>query len=94
MLEGKYRHRFHIQPPEGWLNDPNGSCWFDGKYHIFFQYTPDSPTGEGGRYWGHYVSEDLAHFTYVDTPIVTDTEWDSDGVYSGTAYTGDGVLEA
>ena len=93
MIEGKYRHRFHIQPPQGWMNDPNGSCYYNGKYHIFFQYSPNSPLGSGGRFWGHYVSDDLAHFTFVDTPIVTDTEWDSDGAYSGTAYTDDGVME-
>lgn len=93
MIEGKYRHRFHIQPPQGWMNDPNGSCYYNGKYHIFFQYSPNSPLGSGGRFWGHYVSDDLAHFTFVDTPIVTDTEWDSDGAYSGTAYTADGVME-
>lgn len=75
------------------MNDPNGSCYFNGQYHIFFQYSPNSPLGSGGRFWGHYVSDDLAHFTFVDTPIVTDTEWDSDGAYSGTAYTADGVME-
>ena len=93
MIEGKYRHRFHIQPPQGWMNDPNGSCYYNGKYHIFFQYSPNSPLGSGGRFWGHYVSDDLAHFIFVDIPIVTDTEWDSDGAYSGTAYTDDGVME-
>lgn len=93
MVEGKYRHRFHILPPQGWMNDPNGSCYFNGQYHIFFQYSPNSPLGSGGRFWGHYVSDDLAHFTFVDIPIVTDTEWDSDGAYSGTAYTDDGVME-
>lgn len=75
------------------MNDPNGSCYFNGQYHIFFQYSPNSPLGSGGRFWGHYVSDDLAHFTFVDIPIVTDTEWDSDGAYSGTAYTDDGVME-
>lgn len=75
------------------MNDPNGSCYYNGKYHIFFQYSPNSPLGSGGRFWGHYVSDDLAHFTFVDAPIVTDTEWDSDGAYSGTAYTADGVME-
>ena len=75
------------------MNDPNGSCYYNGKYHIFFQYSPNSPLGSGGRFWGHYVSDDLAHFIFVDIPIVTDTEWDSDGAYSGTAYTDDGVME-
>lgn len=33
------RPLFHIMPPAGWLNDPNGLCWFQGKYHVFFQYS-------------------------------------------------------
>ena len=34
------RLQYHIQPPMGWLNDPNGLCQKDGIYHIYFQYCP------------------------------------------------------
>ena len=27
----------HLMPPVGWLNDPNGLCWYKGRYHVFFQ---------------------------------------------------------
>jgi beta-fructofuranosidase len=33
----------HIRPARGWLNDPNGLCRIDGRYHVFFQYNPDAP---------------------------------------------------
>ncbi|MGI5932875.1 MAG: glycosyl hydrolase family 32, partial [Eubacterium sp.] len=54
MITPRYRHHFHLLPPAGWLNDPNGSCWWGDRCHIFFQYAPDSPLGSGSKYWGHY----------------------------------------
>ena len=41
----KWRLGFHLMPPAGWLNDPNGLCQFKGVYHVFFQYAPDNPNG-------------------------------------------------
>ena len=35
---GAYGQRFHIMPPTGWLNDPNGLCQADGVFHAYFQY--------------------------------------------------------
>lgn len=91
-LRLEYRHDFHIMPPAGWLNDPNGSCFFKGKYYIFFQYSPDSPEG-GSKYWGRYESEDLLHFKFTGIAVKPDSDADAGGAYSGTAYTGDGEME-
>lgn len=33
---GKYRHKYHLMPPTGWLNDPNGLSYYGGNYHVFF----------------------------------------------------------
>jgi beta-fructofuranosidase len=60
------RPRLHIMPPRGWLNDPNGVCRIDGRYHVFYQHNPDGPTHEN-VHWGHASSTDLAHWT--DEPI-------------------------
>ena len=32
------RQTYHLEPPEGLMNDPNGLSWFRGKYYVFFQY--------------------------------------------------------
>lgn len=55
------RLKFHLMPPTGFLNDPNGLYQKDGLYHIYFQYTPFNP-GWGLKTWGHYTSSDLLTF--------------------------------
>ena len=87
-----YRLYFHLTPPAGWLNDPNGLCEYRGRYHVFFQYAPESPLG-GRKFWGHYVSPDLIRWKFLGTALCPDTKWDRDGVYSGSAFTEDGFLE-
>ena len=42
---GAYGQRFHIMPPAGWLNDPNGLCQADGVFHAYFQYAPFDVNG-------------------------------------------------
>ena len=79
-----FRTRYHIMPPVGWLNDPNGLCQLRGVYHAYFQYSPLSVHG-GGGYWGHCVSKDLLHWEYKEPVLTTDTPEDAGGVYSGSA---------
>lgn len=76
---------FHLMPPQGWMNDPNGLCRFQGVYHVFFQYSPESPKG-GNKSWGHYTSRDLIHWTYEGEPLKPDKDFDRDGVFSGNAF--------
>lgn len=79
-------------PPKGWLNDPNGLCFYQGWYHVFFQYSPEAVLG-GLKIWGHYRSKDLLRWEFVGTPVLADTPYDKHGAYSGTALTEDGMLE-
>lgn len=94
-LQGKKdrnRMEYHLMPPVGWLNDPNGLCQFQGEYHVFFQYAPFYPEN-GTKAWGHYVSKDLINWDYRGVPILPDTDWDKDGAYSGCALVEDGKME-
>lgn len=79
-----YRQQFHLQPPVGWLNDPNGLCVYGGQYHAFFQYGPFDVTG-GVKHWGHAVSTDLMHWEPLPVMLYPDEPFDCHGVYSGSA---------
>lgn len=79
-----YRQKFHVQPPSGLLNDPNGFAYFNGQYHLFYQWFPLGPV-HGLKYWYHTVSDDLATFKNVGAALTPDTPYDSHGVYSGSA---------
>lgn len=86
------RPLFHLTPMVGWMNDPNGFCWYRGIYHLFYQYYPYQ-TVWGPMHWGHAVSTDLLHWTYQPAAIAPDTFADAGGCFSGTALpTEDGQL--
>lgn len=89
--EQKQRLTHHLMPPTGWLNDPNGLCYFQGKYHVFFQYSPFEANG-GLKFWGHYSSCDLLEWKYEGTALYPDTIYDCHGVYSGSAIEKDGNM--
>lgn len=90
--QGSYRLQYHIMPPEGWLNDPNGLCYYRGRYHVFFQYSKKDVYG-GLKSWGHFVSEDLLSWEFLGEAVYPDTKWDKDGAYSGCAFVEDGCME-
>ncbi|HEY3574568.1 MAG TPA: glycoside hydrolase family 32 protein [Arthrobacter sp.] len=53
--------RFHPRPAQGWINDPNGISLINGRYHVFFQYNPDSARHHRIA-WGHVSSADLVRW--------------------------------
>lgn len=85
MTSNRWRMGFHLMPPTGWVNDPNGLCYFNGLYHVFHQYSPDWPHGSE-RGWGHATSPDLIHWTHHGMVIHQDVPEDANGAYSGSAY--------
>lgn len=80
-----WRLKYHVMPPIGWLNDPNGVCEFKGKYHLFYQYSPLDSEG-GLKYWGHVTSDDMVNFEDNGVKLYPDTPQDLHGVYSGSAF--------
>lgn len=80
-----WRLAFHLMPPIGWLNDPNGLCQCGSTNHIFFQYNPLGITPMKQNYWGHYATDDFVNYTYYEPGLCCDDPADSNGVYSGSA---------
>ena len=78
------RPGFHLTPWCGWMNDPNGFCFYQGKYHMFYQYYPYKSRWDF-MHWGHAVSEDLLHWEYLPAALAPDRFYDQDGVFSGSA---------
>ncbi|MET0692904.1 MAG: glycoside hydrolase family 32 protein [Propionibacteriaceae bacterium] len=84
----------HIRPPHGWLNDPNGVCRIDGRYHVFFQHNPDSPQHDAIQ-WGHASSSDLLSWRYEPLALRTRPGGlDAAGCWSGCITDDGGVPTA
>lgn len=79
-----YRLHFHLMPPVGLMNDPNGLVYFKGKYHFFYQWNPFE-TAHGIKFWGHYVSDDLVYWEEAPVALTPDQWYDKNGCYSGSA---------
>ncbi|MGG1630141.1 glycoside hydrolase family 32 protein [Rossellomorea sp. NRS-1567] len=91
--QDQYRLHYHLMPPVGLLNDPNGFIQFKGVYHLYYQWMPFK-TGHGAKFWGHYSSRDLVNWTHEDIAL-TPAEWyEKNGCYSGSAIEHDGKIYA
>ena len=86
-----YRQTYHNQPITGLLNDPNGFSYFNGEYHMFYQWFPLGPV-HGVKYWYHTTSTDLVHWKDCGIALEPDRSFDSHGVFSGTAIEHDEKL--
>lgn len=79
-----WRQVYHVQPVTGLLNDPNGFSFFNGEYHLFYQWHPLGPV-HGLKYWYHTKSRDLVHWEDVGIGLSPDRYYDWHGAYSGSA---------
>ena len=67
-----HRNQFHFSPEANWMNDPNGMFFYEGKYHLFYQYYPDS-TVWGPMHWAHAESEDLVFWKHLPIGLYPDS---------------------
>jgi fructan beta-fructosidase len=77
----RWRPQYHFTPAKNWMNDPNGLVYYDGEYHLFYQYNPFGDHW-GHMSWGHAVSRDLLHWTHL--PIALHEE-NGIMIFSGSA---------
>ena len=72
-----FRPQYHFTPAKNWMNDPNGLVYYQGEYHLFFQYNPEAATW-GNISWGHAVSTDLVNWRELPLAIpatATEMAW-------------------
>lgn len=81
----------HLKAPGGWINDPNGFIYYQGEYHLFYQYFPYG-TRWGTMHWGHAVSQDLVHWEHLGVALFPTKGYDRNGIFSGSALEVDGKL--
>ena len=77
-----YRNQFHASTRRGWVNDPNGMVYSDGKYHLYYQFNPVSIQW-GNMHWGHLESTDLVHWEQKPIAIYNKR---GDSAYSGSGF--------
>ena len=71
MAGDPYRPIYHYVNPEGRLNDPNGLCFWQGRWHLFYQAYPPE---DSRQHWGHAVSDDLVHWRDLPLAIYPNPE--------------------
>ena len=78
-----FRPHFHITPPTGLMNDPNGLIFDGEKYHLFYQWFPFDAI-HGMKHWKHLITKDFQHYQSADDLIPCEL-FESHGCYSGGA---------
>lgn len=85
-----YRPQFHFTPEKNWHNDPNGLVYYDGEYHMFYQYNPKGNKW-GNMHWGHTISKDLIHWEHYPIALYPDDN-SEDSVFC-TAFSGSAIVD-
>lgn len=52
LYKERYRNQYHFSQRHGWISDPCGFLYYEGKYHVYW--------------WGCAESTDLVHFTEIN----------------------------
>lgn len=68
----QWRPAYHFTPAAHWMNDPNGMVFYQGTYHLFFQYYPGGMTW-GPMHWGHATSPDMLRWQEQPVALAPDS---------------------
>ncbi|MEO8597658.1 MAG: glycoside hydrolase family 32 protein [Candidatus Solibacter sp.] len=77
---------YHFRPPANWTNDPNGTIFYKGWHHLFYQLNPFS-TRLGSQHWGHARSRDLVNWEHLPIAI-----WPSEALGERAIFSGGAML--
>ncbi|SEP71965.1 glycoside hydrolase family 32 protein [Microlunatus flavus] len=89
-----HQPRYHVRPPRGFLNDPNGPVVLDGVVHLYFQSRPVADLTVPVE-WGHATSPDFVHWQ-LHRPAMAPLPdgLDRDGCWSGNTVVDEGRIRA
>lgn len=90
-MENPYKMSYHIEPPKGLLNDPNGLIQFHDTYYFFHQWNRFG-LDHSYKEWGLFTSKDLLHWESQGTALVPDRTEDRHGIHSGSSVEHEGRL--
>lgn len=91
LTEDIHKTQYHGGPYQHWMNEPHAPFFYNGKYHLFFQFNLNGPYFHN-ICWGHLISDDMVNWKPLKE-IITPTAGTvcPDGVWSGGAtLDGDG----
>jgi beta-fructofuranosidase len=74
----------HFRPKANWMNDPNGTIYLNGYYHVFYQFNPYGDAW-GHMHWGHARSRDLVHWEHLPIALWPSEAAGEEHVFSGGA---------
>lgn len=87
-----WHNKFHWEMPFGLINDPNGLCYHDGKYQIFYQWNP-AECKHLNKHWGYTETADFVNYSIPQLALAPVDDFDRNGCYSGSARSRNGKLE-
>lgn len=76
------RPQFHFTAKRGWINDPHGITFHEGRYHQFHQFVPDSMVWQPDCRWGHAAGSDL--FSLEHRRVALAPGDGDDGIWTGS----------
>lgn len=91
-MSKSYRPHYHVSVPFGWANDPNGTIYYKGKAHLFYQHYPHKPEW-GPMHWNHVATGDFVHWEQRPVALWPDRPYELVcGCCSGSTVEKDGRL--
>lgn len=85
------REQYHFCPYKNWINDPNGLCWYQGYYHMYYQANPHTQQWDQ-MYWGHAASRDCVHWVHLPYALEPQEELLNSADGKGGAFSGSAVV--